>query len=327
MPNRASVIFLVALTLAAMSPTTRADPWTMEAGTIITDNETTVILATDVTVNTSLVFAETGEWSIDTFGVDFTSGSNWTWNLTNWTPVSNVTFQGDGGAGGSVRFTGFPGYYNVTGLNNFPSFQVQGPTFTLNILPVAQAFSITPTSTATTGLRMSLSSYFNTPQETIASTVTVTDSSGNPITSAPITHAIYRPDGSLFDASLMVASPSAGVYTSNVSVPASEPAGPWLVVVTYGGTVASSTVIKEDSMISTAIDSYIPLIVWGTLLIILLVWNAWLPAVAALMNLANTQLPDPVWSFAASVMFIGITLVLHSMAVNGLIPVPWRKPQ
>lgn len=70
-----------------------------------------------------------------------------------------------------------------------------------------------------------------------------------------------------------------------------------------------------DGMIQTAFDPYIEVILFGILLILFLLKDAWFPAFMALLSLGETILPTDVWRFEASVMLISIGLILHALII------------
>lgn len=310
---RAILIFLL-LTLCL--PTALC--WTMESGIILEENETTITIIPEIEVQTDAYFdGDTFFFAPFGFEFDTNDGSSWQWNLTNWSAPLNVTFEGNASTYGTVRFEGFPGFYQVEGLLGYPTFTISGPTFTLNINPGQQTFTIRITNVATSGLLLALSSRFNTEQTTIASAVTLLDATGNPISGANIHHIILFPDGTIFQDRIMDESVIPGVYLANYSVQ-NEPSGPWTVIAQYGGTLASESVIKTSGVISgvleTALDSYVPLLVWGGAMLLLLWVEAFFPAIAAGLNLAAAIFPTPFWSIPASIMLFMIAIFLHVLA-------------
>lgn len=91
--------------------------------------------------------------------------------------------------------------------------------------------------------------------------------------------------------------------------------------------VASATEHVQHVHYTTEFDPYIPVILWGGLFLLFLWLNAWLPGIAALAALASTFTSPPIWSLTASVMLVAVTAGIHSLLVNGLVPVPWRKKE
>lgn len=79
--------------------------------------------------------------------------------------------------------------------------------------------------------------------------------------------------------------------------------------------------------LTTSLDVWIPILIWGGLFVFSLYLTAWFPAVVSAMNLAAGLLDPPLWGLAASVMFFVISFAVHAVAVNGIIPTPWRKPR
>lgn len=324
---RANAAALIVVSFLLLTPCAAA--WTLEAGVFIEDAESLTLIANPIEVTSEAQFI--GEtFMIDSFGWDFDAPSAWQWNLTNWNPPFNVTYEGNVTTNGSALFNGFQGYYQVSGLYGYPTFTVSGPTFSFNILPGAQTFSITPVSITINGITLLISSEWNAPQDTLFTVVTLLDASGNPLTGATINNTILAPDGSIFSSVTMTASIIPGVYNSNVTFTGSEPDGTYTSTATYGGTVNANAVIKQpgglNGMLETAIDIYLPLLIWGGILAFCLWLNAWAPAIGVLMGFLNHYvLPTPLMSMTASVMLIMVLFIIHSLVVNGFIPRPFAK--
>ena len=318
--RRAILPLVLVLLLAAVMP--RASAWVIEEGVIISDATTTVYVRHDIEVLTDAYWDGTAFY-VAPFGFDFEpSSGTWEWNLTNWSAPLAVTFQGSPTQPGTAQFLGFPGIYQVTGLQGYGTFLISGPTFTLNVLPGNQTFTITPASTLTSGLNLLVSSRWNPAQDTVASAATVLDATGNPITGASVNHTLLRPDGSLFSGVTMTATSVAGVYVANVTVPDGEPDGAWVVTVSYGGTVASESVVKGgvelQGMIETVADPYFAYIVWVGMLLFALWLKAWFPVAAHFLAFANEVLPTEVWPLEASVMLVVIAWVTHAVRRSAL---------
>jgi hypothetical protein len=90
-------------------------------------------------------------------------------------------------------------------------------------------------------------------------------------------------------------------------------------------TFINVAVLPNSVEIQTAIDPYIPLIVWGGLMLFWFYLVAWLPAIVSLMNLGNLLLPTPIWGLEASVMLFILATALHVLAMRGIIPAPWGR--
>lgn len=74
-------------------------------------------------------------------------------------------------------------------------------------------------------------------------------------------------------------------------------------------------------------ETWLPVLIWGGLFVFMLYMVAWLPAIAALTNLASV-LPNPdVYGIPASVMLFTVSLGIYVMAVRGLIPAFWGKAE
>lgn len=82
--------------------------------------------------------------------------------------------------------------------------------------------------------------------------------------------------------------------------------------------------------LETAFDSYIPVVLWGGLLIFCL-WlagdriTAWFPAAMALMNLMNSLLEPNYYGLPASIMFFSIAIVVHALIATIHDRAPTRK--
>lgn len=90
--------------------------------------------------------------------------------------------------------------------------------------------------------------------------------------------------------------------------------------ITQGGMVSG--------MISTAIDQYLPILVWGVMLAILIYFTAWAPALGALIGLL-----DGITGYSLSFMpglvgdvfLTALLFVLHALVANGLLPRPFQR--
>lgn len=71
--------------------------------------------------------------------------------------------------------------------------------------------------------------------------------------------------------------------------------------------------------VATGIDQYLPLLIWGGVMVLFFWLNAWLPGFAALMALGNATLPTPVWPTAASVMLLALAITIHYLWRSGAI--------
>lgn len=85
--------------------------------------------------------------------------------------------------------------------------------------------------------------------------------------------------------------------------------------------------IREDVIlmpneinIATAIDIYIPLLIWGGLVLLFLIRKAFMPAIIATVMLVNSSLEEPIVSLAWGILLVLIGIWLHIIAVNGLLP-------
>lgn len=96
-----------------------------------------------------------------------------------------------------------------------------------------------------------------------------------------------------------------------------------------GNFTGNVTFLEANGLIETALDAYLPLLIWGSILFAFLFFNAWLPAMAALMAFGNEMLRQStvgeVWPNTASFFLVVICMALHSLAVNGVVPRPWKK--
>lgn len=92
-----------------------------------------------------------------------------------------------------------------------------------------------------------------------------------------------------------------------------------------GNFTGNVTILGADGLISTALDAYLPFLIWGGILLLMLSFNAWAPAMGAILAIADSFLPSPVMNLAARVMLFVILLFVHSLAVNGIIPLPWKR--
>lgn len=80
---------------------------------------------------------------------------------------------------------------------------------------------------------------------------------------------------------------------------------------------------QTTNVLETALDPYVPLLIWGGIATACMIFNAWLPAVVAMMNWAAGA--TGFWGINASTMFLLIALTLHTIVVQGIIPTPWRR--
>lgn len=78
-----------------------------------------------------------------------------------------------------------------------------------------------------------------------------------------------------------------------------------------GNFTGNFTFLSVFGMIETAIDPWIPYLIWGTVMIVMLWAEAWVPAVMALLNIAAALPEPPVYGRAASIMLFSIGLFLH----------------
>lgn len=84
--------------------------------------------------------------------------------------------------------------------------------------------------------------------------------------------------------------------------------------------------IMGTVILESALDQYLPILLYGGLLVFFLLINAPLPATASLMGLINSQLPAPIWPTVGSVFFLAITVILHVLFVKwGNIIAKWVK--
>lgn len=77
--------------------------------------------------------------------------------------------------------------------------------------------------------------------------------------------------------------------------------------------------------ISSAIDPYLPVLLWGFLMAYWLYFAAWMPATTAMMALGAAILPSQPWTFAASVVLNVLGIAIHALVAKGIIPTPWGK--
>lgn len=75
-----------------------------------------------------------------------------------------------------------------------------------------------------------------------------------------------------------------------------------------------------DISLTTAIDPYIPIVLWGLLLIMSFRRQAWLPGIAAMSNLGASLFDPDVYSLEAQVMLFAISYVLYHLAERGMMP-------
>lgn len=315
-----------------------ASAWTLGSGTILvddegttpTDDDTSILLKVDMEVDI-LTFDPAPV--IDDRVLDFEpSSGTWAWNITNGTLPLNLTIEGNVSQGGTFRVTNFPGLYLVRGIFGMPDFLVQGPTFTLNIPPGNQTISITQLS-GDAGLQILMDSDYYVEGTSIASTAALLSAAnGVGLSGAAINHTIYRPDGSFLSAVVMEEGPIPGYYFANVTLNSSEPFGPYKVVASAASTLDTQTVIREtginitladnltvtnltfgdlNGMIETALDSWIPILIWGAVMLLCLWAEAWTPAVMAMLNVAVLLPNTPLWGRPASIMLFIIGLFLH----------------
>lgn len=93
-----------------------------------------------------------------------------------------------------------------------------------------------------------------------------------------------------------------------------------------GSFMGDVTFTSLNGMLSTVWDSYLPLLLWGGLLVLFLWFNAWLPAIVVLMDFMNDILPaGRVWPLAGSFMLLLLAVTLHSLGVNGFVPIPFNS--
>ena len=97
----------------------------------------------------------------------------------------------------------------------------------------------------------------------------------------------------------------------------------FLYEATFENVTAGNVSLMSAMQIETVADAYWPLLVWGGIAVACMIFNAWLPAIVAMMNWANLSLG--IYGMSAATMFILIALALHTLVVQGIIPIPWRR--
>jgi hypothetical protein len=88
-----------------------------------------------------------------------------------------------------------------------------------------------------------------------------------------------------------------------------------------GNFTGNVTFLEVNGMITTAWDTYVPLIVWGTLSLLFAYYTAWAPLVASVLALVDTLLPTPVMNFPGRVILLFVLLLVHVAATSGV----WGK--
>lgn len=206
-----------------------------------------------------------------------------------------------------------------------PNFTASGPTFSFFIPAGEQTIVIVPSGALLSGLRMTLDAEYATATRTVGATVALVDANGNPVSSAIVGLRLVLPTGETHSTPAMAQSDVPGIYYANATLGAGvDVGGPWLVVASYGGTIASRIVNVPGSApveISTAIDPYMPLILWGGLMLFC-IWlaaeniTAWLPASFALMNLVSTMLEPPLFTHTYRVFLFLLGFMMHALVVG-----------
>lgn len=87
---------------------------------------------------------------------------------------------------------------------------------------------------------------------------------------------------------------------------------------TFVNLTAGNVTLQSALQVETAMDDYIPFLIWGTLFIVFLYFRAWPPAMACMMNLGASLFPTPLWSLPASVMLFLLFTALHVIVTRGI---------
>ena len=75
-----------------------------------------------------------------------------------------------------------------------------------------------------------------------------------------------------------------------------------------------SQTVSTMTAITTQLDPYLPLLIWGGLMFLLLWLEAVAPAFIAFLNMMDSQLPVPVMNAQARIMLFGLVLLVHSFS-------------
>lgn len=295
-----------------------ASAWTLGSGTELEQPPTTIILGHDIDVATDAYFIG-NTFYIAPFGFEFRHSTPHIWTLQNWSAPLNVTFVGNATEDASILFTNFQGIYQVEGLFGYPTFLIPGPSFEL-ILPAGTTnFTIRLASLAgASPIDLRTSAAWNPQQDTVFVVSSLLDNFGNAWSTMGMTTTILRPNGSTFGTFNMTETSVPGVYSANVSVPTSEPVGPWTVTSNLGTAVDSFAIVKqgapvtEDSTLNLdfAFINALPWL-WLGLMLLMLTWEWFFAAFVALLAFGNSFLPTPRWINAASFMLFGIAAILE----------------